>query len=48
MDTEKNGDQCPQGYQYIFVTSFFHKGLKRRIYARECGKRCFRLMVPIR
>lgn len=26
-------------YEYIFVKSFFHKKLGRRIHAHECGKR---------
>jgi hypothetical protein len=32
-------------YEYIFVTSFFHKGLGRRIYASSYGKTAFRLRV---
>lgn len=37
----------PPGYKYIFVTSFFHKGLKRKVFAYEYGKKSFRLCVPI-
>lgn len=32
-------------YEYIFVTSFFHKKLGKRIYANQCGKKAFRIRV---
>lgn len=32
-------------YEYIFVKSFFHKKLGKRIYASQCGKKAFRLRV---
>ena len=35
------------GYKIIFVTSFFHKKLNRRIFAKDCGKKAFTLKVPI-
>jgi len=38
----------PAGFTYIFVASFFHKKLGRRLYASDCGKKAFRLKVPIR
>lgn len=32
-------------FEYIYVTSFFHKKLGRRIHAHECGKKAFRLRI---
>ena len=31
--------------EIIFVTSFYHKKAKRRIYAHECGKKAFPIKV---
>ncbi len=30
-------------FDVVFCTSFFHRGLKRRLYAHECGKKVFAL-----
>lgn len=32
-------------FEYVFVKSFFHKGLGRRIYAWQYGKDAFRLKI---
>lgn len=40
MNEDSNDD-----YEYIFVKSFFHKGLKKRIYAAQYGKEAFRIRV---
>lgn len=36
---------CPpkDEYDVVFCKSFFHKGLKRRVYAYEYGKKVFAL-----
>lgn len=39
---------CPVGYEDICVASYFHKGLGRRVFAWEYGKRCFVLRVKQR
>lgn len=35
----------PDGETFIYVKSFFHKGLGRRVYASQYGKRAFRLKI---
>ncbi|WP_437609168.1 hypothetical protein WMF20_49555 [Sorangium sp. So ce834] len=39
---------CPEGYEDICVASYFHKGLGRRVFAWQYGKRCFVLRVKQR
>jgi len=34
-----------EDHEYIFVKSFFHRGLGRRIYAWQYGKKAFRLKI---
>ncbi|MEP7125933.1 MAG: hypothetical protein ABJE95_33685 [Byssovorax sp.] len=35
------------GYRYVFVASYWHWGLRRRLFAREKGLKAFRLEVRI-
>lgn len=35
------------GYEYVFRASFWHWGMRRRLYARAYGLSAFRLMVRI-
>ena len=36
---------APKKQQVIFVASIFHKGLGKRIFAADYGKRAFRLVI---
>jgi hypothetical protein len=42
-------DEMPPkaGYRYVFVSSYWHWGLRRRLFAREKGLKAFRLEVRI-
>jgi hypothetical protein len=41
-------EQTPKmGYRYVFVASYWHWGLRRRLFAREQGLKAFRLEVRI-
>ena len=47
MSHAQNERPVPPGYKEIFVKSYFHKGLGRRIFAHEYGLQAFRLIVPL-
>jgi len=34
-------------YVVVYCAHFFHKGLKRRVYARDHGKACFAIHIPV-
>lgn len=42
---KKTGSGEPDQYETIFVKHFFHKGLKRRIFAHQYGLEAFALKV---
>jgi len=48
MSKKESGLYPPEEFEEIHVTSYFHKGLGRRVYAREYGKKCFVLRVRVR
>ena len=41
----KRNQPVPNGYKVIFVTSYWHKGAGKKIYASDYGLRAFRLVV---
>lgn len=40
-------DEPRAGYRFVYVSSYWHWGLKRRVYAYEFGYRAIRLEVRI-
>ena len=36
---------APRGFRWIYVTSFWHKRARRRLYATDYGKKAFRFLV---
>ena len=36
---------APRGYRWIYVTSFWHKRARKRLYAADYGKQAFRFLV---
>ncbi len=35
----------PGEWEYIYVTRFYHKGLRKYLVAKDYGKRAFRLRI---
>ena len=41
----RSSPPAPPGYQWIYVTSYWHKRANKRLYASDYGKRAFRFLV---
>ncbi len=43
----RKSPSAPEGYEYIYVTHYRHAKSGKVIYARNYGKKVFRLCVPV-